>query len=269
MTDYELLDSGGEKKLERFGKYCLIRPCPQAVWRPKHDALWGEADALFSREKRWVKRVEIEESWEVKIGGVRLSLSLTDFGHLGVFPEHAELWHPLRSLIEAPMKILNLFAYSGGASLAAAQEGAEVCHLDASKGMVDWGKKNAKLNQLQNAPIRWIVDDAMKFLKREIRRGSFYDGILLDPPTFGRGAKGEVFKIERDLIELLDLCHAALSKKRRFLLLSCHTPGITSLVLKQTLAQVTGEQGIDMGELRLSSPGSFIIPSGCYAIKTY
>ena len=203
-----------------------IRPCPQAIWRPQHPDQWKKADALFSREQEnsWRMNRALPSSWIVEIGEVRFKIALTDFGHLGVFPEHAFLWTAMRPMIREKMRILNLFAYSGGVTLAAAQEGAQVCHVDASKGMVDWARENAALNELEKAPIRWIVDDAIKFLKREIKRQSFYDGIILDPPTFGRGNKGEVFKIERDLLILLDLCKELLSEKKQFLILSCHTP---------------------------------------------
>jgi 23S rRNA (cytosine1962-C5)-methyltransferase len=153
--------------------------------------------------------------------------------------------------------------------MAAAQEGADVCHLDASKGMVDWAKENAKINNLAGAPIRWIVDDALKFLSREAKRNSLYDGIIFDPPTFGRGSKGEIFKIERELLPLLEHCSAVLTKKPSFAIFSCHTPGFTPLVLQQVLGQVFGEKNIESGEMALKAPNSFSIPSGCYAIKTY
>src|SRR3989344_2704065 len=156
----------------------------------------------------------------------------TDFGHLGLFPEHVSLWQWMSQQMHRGDKVLNLFAYSGGGTVIAAQAGALVCHLDASKGMVDWAKDNALRNGLEKAPIRWIVDDAMKFLKREIKRGSRYEGILLDPPTFGRGSQGEVFKIEEGILPLLELCKAVLSTQPRFLVFSCHTPGLTPLVLQ-------------------------------------
>src|SRR5262249_21075657 len=163
-----LLDSGNGQKLERFGEYVLLRPCPQAVWRP---TLKVQPDATFTREERWVFQKKIPKTWVVQHGGVEFKIAPTDFGHLGVFPEHADLWEWMRPLIRKPCRILNLFAYSGGVTLAAAQEGAEVCHLDASKGMVDWARENATLNGLEKAPIRWIVDDALKFLAREKKRG--------------------------------------------------------------------------------------------------
>ncbi len=175
----------------------------------------------------------------------------------------------MRSQIQEKCRILNLFAYSGGLTLAAAQEGAEVCHLDASQGMVDWARENAKINSLEKAPIRWIVDDALKFLKREEKRGSFYDGIVLDPPTFGRGAKGEVFKIEEHIISLLESCKAVLSKQPRFVIFSCHTPGFTPVVLEHLLVQVFGSHKIESGEMILEGNDVFSIPSGSFARVIY
>jgi 23S rRNA (cytosine1962-C5)-methyltransferase len=268
---YQLIDSGGEQKLERFGEYTLIRPCPQAIWRPLHLDEWTKADASFSREpeNRWhlVRRLPL--SWVAEIGNVRFKIAPTDFGHLGAFPEHAQLWTMMRPMIREKTRILNLFAYSGGVTLAAAQEGASVCHLDASKGMVEWARENAQLNRLEKAPIRWIVDDAVKFLRREIKRSSFYEGIVIDPPTFGRGSKGEVFKIERDLGALLELCREVLSPDRKFLILSCHTPGITPIVLQNIVQQIFGPERVSAGEMTLQSGNSFSIPSGCYAVKAY
>ncbi len=263
MDTYQLVDSGDGKKWERFGSFTLCRPCPQAVWRPSRN---HNADASFSREggNQWVVKTKLPREWEISLRGVRMKIQPTDFGHLGVFPEHAALWDWMRPLIQKGDRILNLFAYSGGASLAAAQAGAEVCHLDASKGMVDWARENAALNDLKGAPIRWIVDDALKFLRREEKRGSRYDGIILDPPTFGRGGKGEVFKIEEEILPLLELCKAVLSEKPKFLIFSCHTPGFTPIVLEHLLFQVFGRKAIG-GEMLLESAGVFSIPSGSFA----
>jgi 23S rRNA (cytosine1962-C5)-methyltransferase len=204
----------------------------------------------------------------MEIKGVRLKIAPTDFGHLGVFPEHAALWDWMGSRIQKGDRVLNLFAYSGGATMKAASMGAEVCHLDASKGMVDWARENGKLNGLEKAPIRWIVDDALKFLKREEKRGSFYEGIVLDPPTFGRGGKGEVFKIEDEIIPLLELCRNVLSKRPKFLIFSCHTPGFTPIVLEHLLFQLFGRK-VESGEMLLESPGAFSIPSGAFARISY
>ncbi len=262
MKDYQLLDSGDGHKLERFGDYTLIRPCAQAVWRP---SIKQAADAIFTREEKWAYHKKLPKSWNILHGGVEFKIQPTDFGHLGLFPEHADLWEWMRTKIKKDSRVLNLFAYSGGVTLAAAQEGAEVCHLDASKGMVDWARENAALNQLEKAPIRWIVDDAIKFLNREKKRQSFYDGIILDPPTFGRGSKGEVFKIERDIIPLLELCSELLSKKPLFVIFSCHTPGFTPLGMRHLLGQTMPKGEIEAGEMALHSSGTISIPSGSFA----
>ncbi len=262
MKDYQLLDSGDGHKWERFGEFILQRPCAQAIWKPM---LKVKSDTVFSREERWIYHKKLPKSWNVVHGGVEFQINPTEFGHLGLFPEHADLWEGMRPLIQKRSQILNLFAYSGGMTFAAAQEGAEVCHLDASKGMVDWAKMNAKLNRLENAPIRWIVDDAIKFLKREKNRKSFYDGIILDPPTFGRGSKGEVFKIERDLMPLLELCGELLNPKALFVILSCHTPGFTPMILRHLLGQTMPKGEIEVGEMALHSPDTMAIPSGSFA----
>jgi 23S rRNA (cytosine1962-C5)-methyltransferase len=265
---YELIDSGEELKLERFGPYSLIRPCPQAVWKKGRPAEWANADGEFSREQKggWKFRKPLPREWEAETGGVKFKISPTDFGHLGVFPEHARLWQSLRPLSKGA-NVLNLFAYSGGASLAFAQEGAKVCHLDASKGMVDWARQNCSLNRLESKPIRWIVDDAMKFLRREVRREVRSDGILLDPPTFGRGSKGEVFKIETDLIPLLELCRSLLSDSPKFVVLSCHTPGLTPIALQNVAEQLFKGARIETGEMVLE--GNIPIPSGSFAKALY
>jgi len=260
---YQLLDSGDQQKWERFGDYTLLRPCPQAVWRPLGHQ--NEVDASFTRDEgnKWSFYRKLPASWTIQLHGVQLKISPTDFGHLGVFPEHASLWDWMGPHISAGSKVLNLFAYSGGASLSAALAGAHVCHLDASKGMVDWARENAKENGLEKAPIRWIVDDALKFLKREIKRGVRYEGIILDPPTFGRGSSGETFKIERDIIPLLELCRDLLSDKPRFVIVSCHTPGFTPVVLAHLFKQVFKLEP-EAGEMLLQSPKTLCIPSGTY-----
>lgn len=267
MDTYQLVDSGAGKKWERFGPILLCRPCPQAVWRPQKKI---DPDATFSRENgnQWTCKTKLPREWDISVRGVRMKISTTDFGHLGVFPEHAALWDWMRPLIQKGDRILNLFAYSGGATLAAAQQGAEVCHLDASKGMVDWARENAALNDLKGAPIRWIVDDALKFLRREVKRESRYSGIILDPPTFGRGGQGEVFKIEDEILPLLELCKSVLSERPKFVIFSCHTPGFTPIVLGHLLEQVFGRKA-EGGEMLLEDPSTFSIPSGAYARIRY
>jgi 23S rRNA (cytosine1962-C5)-methyltransferase len=269
--NYELLDSGSGQKLERFNQYTLIRPCQQAIWRLQKPELWSAADASFSRENgnKWTFKKNLPKEWISTIGEVQFKISPTDFGHLGVFPEHADLWQWMRQLINPGDRILNLFAYSGGVTLAAAQEGAHVCHLDASKGMVDWARENAKINQLEKAPVRWIVDDALKFLKRESKREVLYEGIILDPPTFGRGAKGEIFKIEEEILPLLQLCKEVLSAFPKFIAFSCHTPGFTPIVMEHLMRQMMPNGQITTGEMTLHSPNALSIPSGSFARWTH
>jgi 23S rRNA (cytosine1962-C5)-methyltransferase len=267
---YQFLDSGNLQRLERFGKHLLIRPCAQALWKPNLSLeKWRQADAVFSREEaeKWSRHKALPAEWRVQFSGLQFKIAPTDFGHVGLFPEHSLVWEAMRANIRAHkrrLSILNLFAYSGGASLAAAQAGAQVCHLDASKGMVSWARENAALNNLEGS-IRWIVDDVMKFLKREIKRGVFYDGIILDPPTFGRGSQGEIFKIEREIGSLLELSRAVLCDRPAFVFFTSHTPGMTPKVLHHLLSQMMhGKQGkIEERELLLGEQHP--LPSGSMA----
>jgi 23S rRNA (cytosine1962-C5)-methyltransferase len=267
QDNYFLLDSGDEKKVERFGDFTLVRPCSQAVWPMRKKELLAKADATFSREGKneWVFKRCLPSFWEGQMEGVKLKLSLTEFGHVGLFPEHRELWKYASSKLTAKHSLLNLFAYSGAATLAAAKKGCRVCHLDASKPMVDWARENARLNHLEGASIRWIVDDVFKFLKREVKRGVTYDAIILDPPSFGRGNKQEVFKIERDIINLLLLCKELLSKEHLFVIFSAHTPGFTPQVMQNLMQGLFGPK-IEAGELTLKGENTFLLPSGSYAI---
>lgn len=273
---YALIDSGNGRKLERFGPYLIARPASQALWLPTLTAEeWQRADATLTREgeRYWEKRRDLPESWQLTASDIHFLVKPTEFGHLGLFPEQRPFWSWIQTTLERyrgqETKLLNLFAYSGGSTLAAAKAGAHVCHLDASKGMVAWARENAALNGLNDAPIRWIIDDVSKFLSREIKRGIRYDALVLDPPTFGRGAKGEIFKIEEQIIPLLQKCRAVLSEKPLFVLLSCHTPGITPVVLTHLLNQTMAGCGghIDSGEMLLTGNGPKVLalPSGAYA----
>lgn len=263
MSDsYKLIDSGNEKKLEQFGPYRLVRPAAPAIWRPRlPDEEWDNADGVFTRQgkSRWKR--PFNKEWNVEISGVLFKLAATDFGHIGVFPEHQEIWNWSAPRIKPGDRVLNLFAYSGGATLACAKKGAEVCHVDASKGMVDWARENASLNGLDKAPVRWIVDDVMKFVKREVKRGRQYEGIILDPPTFGRGSQGQVFKIEKDLPVLLDLLSCF---NPRFVALSCHTPGFTPLILERLMQDSFSNGRYEHGEMLLKGPEA-ILSNGTYA----
>jgi 23S rRNA (cytosine1962-C5)-methyltransferase len=275
---YELLDSGSFQKLERFGSVVLSRPCAQAVWQqslPKAD--WQKVTATFFRDggNQWRGRDKLPETWTIEVDGTKFQLSSTDFGHLGIFPEQRDQWRRIReTCVEyakrhgRPARVLNLFAYSGGSTLAAALAGAEVCHVDASKGMVDWARKNAALNGLEEKPVRWIVDDVTKFLERELRRERQYDLLILDPPSYGRGAKGEVFKIENDLPPLLALLGKLMSSQPLGVLLSCHTPELTPISLHHMLLQQFGRNGgkVEHGEMQLrGASGVLPVPSGSFA----
>ncbi|MBO7684572.1 MAG: class I SAM-dependent methyltransferase [Kiritimatiellae bacterium] len=266
MDGYELLDSGGGRKLERFGRYVLARPCSQALWRPSlPESAWSRADASFDREdgNRWHGRANLPKEWTIETAGLRMRLGGTDFGHLGIFPEQRAQWKWIRGAVRGRASVLNLFAYSGGSTIAAALGGAEVCHLDASKGMVEWARENARLNGLGDGPIRWIVDDAHKFMRREVRRGRRYDAVVLDPPTFGRGAGGEMYKIERDLGETLALVRELLSDAPLFVLFSSHTPGVSRVVAENLLAQAFPSAQVESGEMLLEG-GGMPCPSGIY-----
>ncbi len=279
-TDYALLDSGAGRKLECFGRVTVSRPCAQAVWKPRLDPREWErrATAAFDREEgnQWHNRGALPDTWTITIDGIVFRLSGTNFGHLGIFPEQRLQWDWIRSVIGAAaprsggrrVTVLNLFAYSGGSTLAAACAGAEVCHLDASKGMVQWARENAQHNGLASHPIRWIVEDAHKFLYREIKRGRRYDAVILDPPTFGRGQNDEVYKIDRHLPETLALCRQLLSDQPLFMLLSAHTPGYSPVVLANVLTQaVDGLAGrVASGEMLLTGARDVLpLPSGAFA----
>jgi 23S rRNA (cytosine1962-C5)-methyltransferase len=272
---YELLDSGGFQKLERFGPVVLARPCAQAVWRPSLPAgEWRKATATFHRDggNQWQGRDRLPASWNIEVDGLKFHLSSTDFGHLGIFPEQRDQWRRIVDVCAAFKKkhhrapqVLNLFAYSGASTLAAAHAGAEVCHVDASKGMVEWARKNAALNALDSRPIRWIVDDVTKFLERELRRERRYDLIILDPPSYGRGSNKEVFKIENDLPPLLSLTGKLMSGTPLGVLLSCHTPELTPISLHHLLQQEFQRGNFEQGEMLLRGGEAVLpVPSGSY-----
>lgn len=267
---YQLIDSGYQKKLEKIGRYYFIRPAASALWPPFFKEKWEDVDAIFSRDNdsRWEIKREIPSSWIVDINNLKLKVKMTDFGHMGFFPEHEIIWTEMESLIKEKdnLKILNLFAYTGAATFVAARNNAKVCHVDGSKPSILWAKENMRLNRLEKSSIRWILDDVRKFLKREIKRGNRYEGIILDPPTFGRGPKKEVFKIERDIVALLEMCKELFSEKSLFLILSSHTSGITKGVLENLLRWVFKKGKIKTAEMEIISENSFSIPSGSYAL---
>ena len=277
---YQQLDSGNCRKLEQVGPYRIIRPALNAFWKPSMpEKEWAKADAVFSREssgggvwdwKRGKAPDHTGGEWIVRWGGVNLTVKPTNFGHLGFFAEQAGNWVRLRKCVSAMenARTLNLFAYSGGATLAMAQAGADVTHLDASKGIIDWAKKNQAINPETNNRIRWICDDAMKFVSREQRRNSKYNGIVLDPPSFGRGAQGQVWKIEDGLADILHNCKKILDlSKPYFILLSCHSQGFSASSLGRCLADVfpEAEKQIESGEMLIPESNGKVQPAGLYA----
>ncbi|MEZ6070123.1 MAG: class I SAM-dependent methyltransferase [Pirellulales bacterium] len=238
---YELLDFGDGRKLERFGRYVLDRESPAATEeRPRHPRRWPEAHARYERhgEKgRWRVAAELPDSWQMAHGPLRFELKRTDFGHVGLFAEQAENWKWLTDR-SAGLKLLNLFAYTGGSTLAAAAGGAaEVVHVDAARNVVGWARRNAELSGLADAPVRWISEDARKFVERELRRGNRYDAVVLDPPSFGHGPKGEVWTLQRDLPGLLRDCGQLVTSPRGSILLTCHTTDVTAAALADLLRE--------------------------------
>ncbi len=238
-TDYSVLDTSGGEKLEMWGKYTLIRPDPQVIWNTeKKHPMWKRADASYKRSKSgggsWNEN-RLPETWNIRYRDLTFQIKPMGFKHTGLFPEQAANWDWARELIEKadrPIKVLNLFAYTGGATVSCAKSGASVCHVDASKGMVQAAKENARLSGLENAPIRYIVDDCKKFIEREIRRGNKYDAIIMDPPSYGRGPTGEVWKIEECIDDFVQLCCMVLSDNPLFFLLNSYTTGLSASTMK-------------------------------------
>ena len=247
--DYELIDTSSGEKLERWGKVRLIRPDPQIIWKTSKGGNWQKADAHYRRSNKgggqWETLKKLPESWQVNYDGLVFKISPTGFKHTGLFPEQAVNWGLFRKLIREagrPISVLNLFAYTGGATLACLQAGAAVCHVDASKGMVQWAKDNAALSGLSDRPVRWIVDDCEKFVQREIRRGHHYDAIIMDPPSYGRGPGGEVWQLEEKIYDLLSLCTGVLSGKPLFFALNSYTTGLSPSVMAHLLGVTLGRQ---------------------------
>jgi 23S rRNA (cytosine1962-C5)-methyltransferase len=240
--DYTLLDCGDGEKLERWGNYTLIRPDPQAIWKtPRRHPGWKRYDARYARSStgggEW-ERKTLPEHWQIQYGSLTFNIKPMNFKHTGLFPEQASNWDFARDKIRSagrPVSVLNLFAYTGGATIACASAGASVCHVDAAKGMVNWAKENAKSSGLENAPIRWIVDDCAKFVEREIRRGRRYDAVIMDPPSYGRGPSGEIWKLEENLFPFIELVTGVLSETPLFFLVNSYTTGLAPSVLTYLL----------------------------------
>ncbi|HQT82764.1 MAG TPA: class I SAM-dependent methyltransferase [Candidatus Paceibacterota bacterium] len=267
--DYELLDSGDNMKLERFGAVIVARPETQALWQKQKPERWDSAHAVFAfRDKKgaWDIRKPVPESWPVVRTGVPLIARLTGFKHTGIFPEQAPNWEWIAAAVRPEMKVLNLFGYTGAATVVAARAGASVTHVDASKQSLDWAHENARTSGIGEDRIRWILDDALAFAKREARRGASYDGIVLDPPAFGRGAKGEVWKIEEDLPKLLEALKGILSEKPgSFFLLNGYAAGYAPRAFAQAVASAFGDVDGECGELFIQESSSErVVPAGIY-----
>lgn len=270
--DYEVIDTSGGDKLERWGKYILVRPDPQVIWNtPKNAPGWKRPNAIYHRSKKgggeW-EFLDLPKQWQIRYGSLCFQLKPFSFKHTGLFPEQAVNWDWFSKKIKEtgrPVKVLNLFAYTGGATLAAAAAGAQVTHVDASKGMVTWAKENARSSGLADAPIRWLVDDCVKFVERELRRGNHYDGIIMDPPSYGRGPKGEIWKIEDNIHALIQLCARLLSEKPLFFLLNSYTTGLAPAVLTYMLSTELKRFGgrVDAQEIGLPvSTNGLVLPCG-------
>lgn len=240
--DYEVLDTSGGEKLERWGKYLLVRPDPQVIWNTPHEHPgWKKKNGHYHRSSKgggeW-EFINLPDEWSISYKDLTFHLKPFSFKHTGLFPEQAVNWDWFSNLIAhagRPVKVLNLFAYTGGATVSAAKAGAQVTHVDASKGMVSWAKENAAASGLADAPIRWLVDDCTKFVEREIRRGNHYDGIIMDPPSYGRGPKGEIWKIEENIFPFVELTAKLLSDKPLFFLINSYTTGLQPAVLSYML----------------------------------
>lgn len=240
--DYEVLDTSGGEKLERWGKYLLVRPDPQVIWNTPHEHPgWKKKNGHYHRSSKgggeW-EFINLPDEWSISYKELTFHLKPFSFKHTGLFPEQAVNWDWFSDLIAhagRPVKVLNLFAYTGGATVSAAKAGAQVTHVDASKGMVSWAKENAAASGLADAPIRWLVDDCTKFVEREIRRGNHYDGIIMDPPSYGRGPKGEIWKIEENIFPFVELTAKLLSDRPLFFLINSYTTGLQPAVLSYML----------------------------------
>ena len=272
--DYEILDMANGEKLERWGNVYLIRPDPQIIWKDKSfPNKWKDANAKYNRSSTgggsWQYNKKVPENWQIKYKDLTFNIKPMGFKHTGLFPEQAVNWDWMISKIKnakREIKVLNLFAYTGGATVACSYAGASVCHVDSSKGMTTWAKENIASSGLSNRPVRFIVDDVVKFVNREIRRENKYDAIIMDPPSYGRGTNGEVWKFEENIEELVELCSKVLTDEPLFFLINSYTTGISSMVLENILRLNIKKKGkISHGELGLPMTNSkLILPCGIY-----
>lgn len=270
--DYQVIDTSSGEKLEKWGDYILLRPDPQVIWKtPKKNPMWKRINAHYHRSSKgggeW-EFFDLPDEWTISYRDLRFRLKPFSFKHTGLFPEQAVNWDWMSDRIKnagRPVKALNLFAYTGGATLAMAAAGAAVTHVDASKGMVAWAKENAQASHLEDKPIRWLVDDCKKFVEREIRRGNHYDAILMDPPSYGRGPKGEIWKMEDSIYEFLELSAQLLSDRPLFFVINSYTTGLAPAVLKYLLSTVLKDKGgaVQADEIGLPvRETSLVLPCG-------
>ncbi len=275
--DYELLDSGDGYKLERFGEVVLSRPDPQALWKKSAPDKWDTVAAEFKRGEgssgktgSWKKSVEIPASWPIEMSGIKFNIKPTPFKHVGIFPEQSANWDWMKELVKArpDAKVLNLFGYTGGATLACADAGADVTHVDSSKAALNWANENAESSGLKDKPIRWILEDAASFVKKEVKRGKKYDAIIMDPPAFGHGDKGETWKIEDDFVPFFDMTMELLSDNPLFVLVNGYASGYSPLAYENNLKAVLEKYGgqIESGELAILESGSGrLLPCGIFS----
>lgn len=274
--EYELLDAGDEEKLERFGKFTVVRPEPQALWkRTLPQSEWNKADAMYQRSStgggKWMYQRSFPQQLILHWEQLSFVIKPTGFKHMGIFPEQAAFWKWIQQTISSaqrPIKVLNLFAYTGGSTVAALSAGAQVTHVDSSKEIITWAHENVKQSGLEGKPVRWIIDDVLKFIKREVKRGVTYDAIIMDPPKFGRGSSGQVWKIEEDLPVLIQLCEQVLSAHPLFFLMNLYTTDYSALTLQNQLSDIFHHKKgiVDCGELVLSvSASKKLLSTGVYA----
>lgn len=272
--DYKVISTGDGYKLERWGKFNLLRPDPQVIWHAKSNLFKrNDVDAYYEKREGgglWHYNKKLPEEWQISYKDMKFIVKPMGFKHTGIFPEQAVNWEFMQKLVEnsgREVKVLNLFAYTGGASVALSKAGALVTHVDASKGMVERAKENAKLNNISN--IRFIVDDCQKFIEREIRRGNFYDAIVMDPPSYGRGPSGEMWKLEDNLADFIDLTKKVLSKNPLFVLINSYTTGLQPTVLANLLKGAFGEEGVEADEIGLLTMEEYILPCGATGVKVW
>lgn len=276
--DYELIDTSDGERLERWGDIILIRPDPQIIWSTgRKNPLWRNAHARYHRSNKggghWETYRKVPDRWTIRYNQLVFNIKPMGFKHTGVFPEQAVNWDFAAEKIRnenRPLKVLNLFGYTGCATLACMKSGAMVCHVDASKGMVQWARENAQSSAIADLPVRWLVDDCVKFVQREIRRGNRYDGIIMDPPSYGRGPGGEVWKLEEQLFPLVDLCRQVLSDNPVFFILNSYTTGLSPAVMEYLLGvqlqqSFGGSVSSDEIGLRVTDTG-LVLPCGSTAI---